>query len=222
MTRGHIKKMLFLATNVFLVCLGSYLLLTTESSPGYNSLQSVLNKKLIMIEPLPLDCNDLHSKDKNIIYVMGGSQDHLEHRFKTAADFYHRKIATKILVLSRPGITEYDPTLNRNLTNDEWAIKKLEDLGVKKEDIEPVPLEKAFFGTLSEARGISQLVSKRGYNCLVLITSPYHTRRVWASFTKFLKDKGITYHVYQSDDCTDSMNLLLEYLKLIVYRDFLL
>ena len=220
--RTGVKKMFFLAASLFLVCLGLYLLLTNESFPGYKSLQSALNKKLIMIEPLPLDFNDLHSKDKSIIYVMGGSQDSLKHSLKTAAEFYHRKIATKILILSRPGITEYDPTLGRNLTNDEWAIKKLEDLGVEKKDIESVPLEKVFFGTLGEARGISQLVSDRGYNCLVVISSPYHTMRVWVSFSKFLKDKGIRYYVYQSDDCTNSMNLLLEYLKLIIYKDFLL
>jgi hypothetical protein len=39
-------------------------------------------------------------------------------------------VAYKILIMTEPGITEYSPDLDRNLTNDEWVVMKLISIGV--------------------------------------------------------------------------------------------
>lgn len=88
------------------------------------------------------------------IYVLGGGQSSLEKRFSIAASLYKDQIARRVLILNRPGITEYSDVLGRNLTNDEWAYGKLSELGIRRSDIETVPVEKSFFGTLSEAAAL--------------------------------------------------------------------
>ncbi len=187
-------------------------------------------ERLTKIEPLTENSYNSTLKSRNILYVLGGTQKSLKKKFKTAAELYNRGLCKKILILSAPGIIEYDPRLGRKLTNDEWAINKLVELGVRKEDIEPVSLEKGFFGTFTEAKGISALVLKRGYKHLILVTSPYHTMRTWVTFSKFLKDRGITLYIYASNtlyiyasnDNIGLHNLLLEYFKLLLYKNFVL
>jgi len=164
----------------------------------------------------------LRPHSKKVIYVLGGSEDSLTYRFIIAARLYKKSAARKILVFSKPGITGYDPLLRRNLTNDEWTIKRLVELGVKREDIEPLFFGSSFFGTLKEARGVSQKVINSGYDVLILVSSPYHTMRVRECFSMYLKDNGTEVFVYQSDDYPHLWGLLLEYLKLAVYKKILL
>ena len=80
-------------------------------------------------------------------------------------------ICNKILILSRTGRTEYSSKLGRNLTNDEWAVLNLEKLGISNNIVEPIDIEKGFFGTLAEAKSISKLSVKRKYKSLVLVMS---------------------------------------------------
>jgi uncharacterized SAM-binding protein YcdF (DUF218 family) len=131
-------------------------------------------------------------------------------------------MSPKILILSRSGITAYSPQLGRNLTNNEWAVKKLESFGVPEAAIEPVKVEDRFFGTFSEAEGISGLVLNRGYKTLVLVSSQYHTMRVWESFSKFVKNKNLNLFIYASNDHLRMHTLLQEYLKLEFYEGVLL
>jgi len=107
---------------------------------------------------------------------------------------------------------------SRNLTNDEWAIDRLVDLGVRKAEIEPVSLEGEFWGTLAEAKGISALVNTRSYRGVILVTSPYHTMRAWLTFSGFFKGQGIHLKIYASDDHANLRELLLEFFKLISYE----
>lgn len=156
------------------------------------------------------------------IYVLGGGQSSLEKRFPIAASLYKDQVARRVLILSRPGITEYSADLGRNLTNDEWAYGKLSELGISRSDIETVPVEKSFFGTLSEAAAISNLVKRRGYKTLILVTSDYHTQRVWKSFSKLMGNTDVTLYIYTAADPATILNLTRELAKLLVYRIFLL
>jgi hypothetical protein len=70
-----------------------------------------------------------------MLYVLGAAQGRLGHHLELASHLYLRGLARTIYILDRPGITEYSPALNRNLTNNEWAVAKLEKLGVLKKDI---------------------------------------------------------------------------------------
>lgn len=216
------KVLLLFCAGAFTVFLSLCLFLTVETIPGHKELKTALIERLVRIEHVPDISYKSISNSNNVIYVLGGSQDRLKNKFKTAADLYRRGLSEKILFLGKPGITQYDALLDRNLTNNEWAMKRLVALGVKKEDVEPVSLKKGFFGTFTEAKGISDIVFKRGYKRLILVTSPYHTMRVWVSFSKFSRDSDINLYVYMSNEPVALPDLLLEYFKLLIYNNLLL
>ncbi len=221
MNKYLIKKVSFvLWASVFAIfCL---LFISVETFPGHNELYSLLIKQLTRVEPLPKSPYISPSQTDNIIYLLGGSQAELERKTETAAELYHHGLCKKILSLNRPGITEYDHTLGRNLTNDEWLINKLADHGVKKEDIELVALKHSLFGTLAEAKGIADISSKRAYKHLILVTSPYHTMRTWLAFLKYVKGRRIGLFIYASNYHATLYELLSEYFKLVLYRYYLL
>ena len=123
----------------------------------------------------------------------------------------------KILILSRTGKTEYSVSLGRNLTNDEWSILKLKEFGVPKERIETIRINEGFFGTFSEAKGISSLIKNRGYKSLLLIPSPDHTHRVKISFNKHLKGRA-AFYVQGSEEKQFLRDLIVEFFKLKVYQ----
>jgi uncharacterized SAM-binding protein YcdF (DUF218 family) len=131
---------------------------------------------------------------------------------------YHQGVAGEIHILSRPGITEFSPELGRNLTNDEWAVREMEILKVKRGDIIPVFVEPLYFGTLSEANRISDMVRKKGYKRLVLVSSTHHTRRAHNSFNSFLSKTHVGIYVYGAGDSTGLIELLSEYIKLLFYE----
>ena len=216
------KRLIYAGIVILIAFLAILLFLNLEGFPGHKEFKAFLMKRLVKEEHLSANYNDPHSKPNNLIYVLGGNQNSLNHRFKTAANLYHKGAAGKIIILSRQGITEYDPLLKRNLTNNEWAIKRLIELGVEKEDIEAVQIEEGFFGTLSEAKSIPQIVKERGYRNLILVSSSYHTMRVWVSFSKFAEDKQVNLFVYGAEDHANLIGLLFEYFKLIIYKEFLL
>lgn len=156
------------------------------------------------------------------IYVLGGGTRSLQHRYKTAADLFHKGISRDILILSRPGITEYSSSLGRNLTNDEWSMRTLGEFGVPEEYIEAIEMEGGFWGTFSEAQGISSLVKKRSYKSVLLISTHYHTQRVKITFEHLLKKQGTVLFVQGAGGGILLRGHLLEYLKLKIYKYFLL
>lgn len=218
---GSNRLLLLLGLLVSAPILAAWLFLNVESAPGHRQLKSLLIGKLVMERPLPASPK-ASGRSKDVIYVLGGSEGSLKKRFATAASLYRSGVASRVLILSKPGITEYDEARKRNKTNDEWAIDELTGLGVEKRDIEPMPRGKGFFGTFTEAKEISAAVLKRGAGHLVLVTSSYHTERAWLSFSKFMKGHESVLCIYPAEDGTDLEGLLIEYLKLVIYRNFLL
>ena len=149
-----------------------------------------------------------------------------EHRVKKSDKIHCKKIyfilaLTLISLLAIWSFLSFE-SFPGHVQLNAWLLKRLVELGVKKEDIEPLFLGSSFFGTLREARGVSQEVINRGYNVLILVSSPYHTMRLQECFSRYLKDKGINVFVYQLDDYPRLWGLVLEYLKLIVYEKILL
>jgi uncharacterized SAM-binding protein YcdF (DUF218 family) len=220
-TRDFKTKLLVLL-GALISSIGFCLFLNIQSFPCHKETKLLLIERLTKFKPLPESSYNNFPKANNILYVVGGSQRSLKRKFKIAAELYHLGLCERILLLSGQGITEYDPSIGRNLTNDEWAANKLVDLGIKKEDIEPVVLKKGLLGTFSEARDISDIVLRRGYKNLILVTSSFHTMRTWLSFSEFLKDKGIIVYIYGSNDLISLNNLLIEYFKLIIYKNLIL
>ena len=156
-----------LAFTLFLVWLNS-----NSASNFRADLRHLLSNELIHVNP------PAPGTKVDALYVLGGGQTSLKYRYKTVADLFYKGICKRILILSSTGKTEYSRSLGRNLTNDEWSILKLKEFGVPKEHIEPVKIESGFFGTFTEAKGISSLIKIRGYKSLLLVSTPYHSHRL--------------------------------------------
>jgi len=202
---------------LFAVVISLSLWLKSESSSTFKAkIEDSIQKELISMDQIP-------SQTKvDAIYVLGGSQKSLALKFNTAARLYHDGICNKILILDSPGITEYSRKLGRNLTNNEWAIKKLQQFGIPRENIEPISMESGFFGTLTEAKHISQLVDKKDYKNLILITAPYHTKRVKTCFENFLNGHNVAFYVQGSEERVTLSILIVELIKLKIYKYFLI
>lgn len=155
------------------------------------------------------------------MYVLGGTPDSLKRKFATASWLLHEHKAARILVLSRRGLMAFSSALNRNLTPNEWALEHLAALGVPADKVEFIVLEEGVFGTWSEARGLSRLAKERGFPRLILVTSPYHSRRVWESFSHTVEEPETRVYLYQSNEPASLRLLLPEYIKLLLYRALL-
>lgn len=188
-----------------------------EAVPYNEEIRGVLTERLTSADALP-SLQASFKKNNGAIYVLGGSQGSLDSKFKAASMLYRRGVCSKVLVLSKPGETERAPVI----ANDAWAVKRLRELGVAQKDMEMVRVDGGNFGTLNEAETLSRIASGRGYGNLLLITAPYHTKRVRLTFSKYAKGKGIDILVYPSDETASLRSLITEYLKLAVYRYVLL
>ena len=200
---------------ISLVSIGSVVAVRDE-------LKNALRGELIRVRAVPAGQIDSLIQGKNVIYVLGGAENSLERRFEVAADLYRQGLSHEVLVMSRPGITSYDPIVGRNPTNDEWSISKLVELGVEKTDIRFINVEQQVFGTLTESRRITDLVVAGGYRSLILVSSSYHTRRVLLCFEKWLRGRNVELYVYMSSEQDRLRILLVEYVKLSFYRAVLL
>lgn len=156
------------------------------------------------------------------VYVLGGGPESLKAKYKTLARLYAQGYCKEIDIPSRPGKTEYCSFLGRNLSNDEWSLLTLKELGVPSKDVQSVMVASGFFGTYSEARGVSRIVEEKGWKSLLLITSPHHTKRVKKSFAHFLNGTNVDMRVVGSECKRGVFELLNECIKLTFYQIFLL
>jgi uncharacterized SAM-binding protein YcdF (DUF218 family) len=156
------------------------------------------------------------------IYILGGGQRSLANKYKVAAELFQKGVCKRIWIMSRTGITEYSPSLRRNLTNNEWSMRKLGQLGVYRENIEVLKIEEGCFGTFSEAGDVSALIKKRSYKAVILITSRDHTLRTKISFDNFLKNENVSAYVQSSGEKLLLRHLIVEWVKLKVYQYFLI
>jgi hypothetical protein len=159
---------------------------------------------------------------RSLIYVMGGTQDGLKLKYKTAALLYNEGVGKRVIILSVPGFTSYDEALCRNLTNDEWSLRQLSNLGIKRDDIEFIRVQGKIFGTLSEAKMVSEIVNKRGVQRLILICSSYHGKRVWTTFLAFLRYSRVSIQIHPIYEEIGIGSILIEYIKLFIYTNILI
>jgi uncharacterized SAM-binding protein YcdF (DUF218 family) len=129
------------------------------------------------------------------VYILGGNQESLKAKYKKAASIYIKGWCKEIIILSRPGITEYNISIRRNLTNDEWSRLILEGLGVSGKDVRTMVMEPGFFGTYTESKNVSKMIEENGWKSLLLITSPHHTKRVKKCFAHFIDGTAADFYV---------------------------
>ena len=226
--RNILGKTIFLLLLVLILAAGGAYLFLVET--GYfrtrpislrARIHDMLMNELSMKSTAPRKDDAVSGKSKSMIYVMGGDQDRLKYQFETAAKLLRRGVAERIHILSRPGITEYSPKNLRNLTNDEWSVRELEGFGVSVGAVKIVPVPHGFFGTYSEGRTISRFAREMGVKRLILVASPHHARRVYATFSHFL-DHSMDIYVEVSGGPASLPELLVEYGKYLWYTRVLI
>ena len=195
----------------------SFIWLTTKSAGNFRTdLKQSILKKLIRVNPPG------PGEKVDVMYLLGGNQTSMEFKSKTASEFFHKGLCRKIWVMSRPGITKYNRALGRNWTENEYSIMKLKKFGIPEKNIEVIKINEGFFGTYSEARGISSVIREKQYKSILLITQPYHTHRVKICFNKFLSDEKVSRYVQGSSERMLLRHLIVEFIKLKVYQSLLI
>jgi len=207
---------------VGIAILGSVLTVLYQVSGEKSGLKQALAKLLIKQELVPAVFSGSSSYvDDKVIYILGGAGDSLRRRFAKAAELYKQGLARKILIKSDDMLMGYSPSIGRNLSHNEWAKGKLAGFGVKEEDIEVVVVEGVLLGTFLEAKTLSNVVSRRGYGSLILVSSDYHTARVWYIFSKLMRRQNVNLYIYPAKDDHTTYGLLQELIKFACYRIFL-
>ena len=198
-------------------------LIALYQAPGWKaSLKQALVDVLVMQVTAPAAASAGASDARGqAIYVMGGDGNSLRVRFSKAAELYKQGLASRVLIKSDNMLMQYSPSLGRNLLHDEWARRMLVGLGVKDEDIEAVVVDGTLLGTYQEAKTLSDVISRRGYEALVLVSSDYHTARVWYIFSKSMRQRNVNLYVYPARENHGGYTLLQEFIKLVCYRAFL-
>ena len=161
------------------------------------------------------------STHNDVVYVLGGTPDSLKVKFQTASKLVRDGRAARVLVLSQQALMAFSPALGRNLTADEWVVENFTAFGIPADAIEFVSFEEGFFGTWSEAKGLSLFLKERQYRRLILVTSPFHSRRVWESFSRTIEQPDTGLFLYLADESAYLRHLLPEYVKLLLYRALL-
>jgi len=213
------KKVLL---GVGIAILGGVAIVLYQVSGGKSGLKQALTKLLMKQELVPTVFSGKSSNvEVNAIYVLGGAGDSLRRRFARAAELYKQGLAKKILIKHEDMLMGYNPSSGRNLSHNEWATGKLTGFGVKEEDIEVVVVEGVLLGTFLEAKTLLNVVSRRGYGSLILVSSDYHTARVWYIFSKLLRRQNMNLYIYPAKDDPTTYGLLQEFIKFACYRVFL-
>jgi len=208
-------KLSLISTALFLCAISAIWLNSNSAGHFRTDLKQLILNELVYYNPPPL------GSKVDAIYILGGSQRSLAFKYKTAADLFHRGISNRIWILSRPGKTEYSRSLGRNLTNDEWSIQKLHEFGVPEENVVAIKIKEGFFGTFSEAKGISSLLKSNGYKNILLISSDDHTKRIKISFDNFLKGQDYSVCIQGSGERILLRQAIVEFIKLKIYQYFL-
>lgn len=111
-----------------------------------------------------------------IVAVSGGDT---AARTAEAARLYNEGFAPKVIFSG----AALDPNSPSNAKAMQLIAQKA---GVKVEDIE---LDEAAMDTRQNALGVAAIVKRENYKSIILVTSPYHQRRVYTLFRKALGDE---------------------------------
>ena len=150
-----------------------------------------------------------------LILVLSGDAN--GERVAEAVNLYRQDYAKKILMSGGP--------LAWQLTSAEWMKKQAMALGVPARDI---LLEDKSGSTKENARFSLPIIKKHGVNSIILVTSPYHSRRAQWVFQKVFARSGVKIRSYPVQASKfkiqrwwtrheDIQLVVLEYLSLIFY-----
>lgn len=162
------------------------------------------------------------------ILVLSGSRFYPE-RTAEAALVYSKGVAPKIFLTDDGGRAGWSKSEQRNPRFVELIKQKLIEGGVPADAVEILPPQVS--GTIDEAEVLRERVSQGDINSVLLVTSPYHTRRSLNTFEKVLKDKNVRLGIVSPPPGEQSPppftwwfskkgwnSVAAEYVKIIYYR----
>jgi uncharacterized SAM-binding protein YcdF (DUF218 family) len=162
----------------------------------------------------------------DLIVCLAGSN--IERGLETA-EIYHMGMAPRVFITREQPLDGYFLLQERGLDytqNVDLLKKLLEDLGVPLSAIltDDTPVD----STLAEAKLIQGVVQEGHYRSLIIVTSPFHTKRTFLTFKKVLDNMDVQirmrysrYSEFRSEDWWKNRRFLrlviIEYQKLIYY-----
>lgn len=124
----------------------------------------------------------------DVILVLAGSSAYLE-RTNRAAEIYKQGIAPVTILTDDGENGGWSRTEQRNPPFVELARKNLINQGVPIENIEVIKPNGS--GTIYEAQIFRETARQMNWKSVLLVTSPYHTRRTLWTFERELKNEAV-------------------------------
>lgn len=140
--------------------------------------------KALVVEK-PLDHAD-------VILVLAGSSAYAERTHK-AAIIYKQGVAQKIVLTDDGGQAGWSQKEQRNPSYVELAKRELVARGVPGDAIKI--LEPKVEGTLDEAKVVYKFALDNNWKSLLIVTSPYHSRRARHTFESVFATNGLEANV---------------------------
>lgn len=207
MGRAWVLKWLFFLLAVFYVILSYYRV------PILTGLGSYL-----IVEHPP-------QKSDLIVCLAGGIVD----RGLAVADAYGKGLAPRVFVAREVPPDGYALLKERGVDYPESVDRMrmvLEGLGVPRSAF--LTSDRPAKSTFEEANLVKDVVMKRGYSSIIIITTPWHSRRAWLTFRKVFEENDVRLLMlpspYSDFDPADwwkkrryLREVIIEYQKLIFY-----
>ena len=122
-----------------------------------------------------------------VLVVLSGSAAYLE-RTQWAAQLFHQGRAARIILTNDNQRGGWSREKQRNPFYYERAVEELRRAGVPADRIEVLP--QPLSGTFSEALVLRQYAATKGVRSFLVVTSPYHTRRVGWALGRVFSEEG--------------------------------
>jgi uncharacterized SAM-binding protein YcdF (DUF218 family) len=149
-------------------------------------------------------------------------------RARGGIDLYNRGLAKKIFVPRMERMKGQEEIIAQGIDipeNRDIVITFLEKFGIPLTNIETSAQEVT--NTWDEAQEARNLVERKGYTTVLLVTSKYHSRRAYLIFKDALKGKATVISVPTPYDASDPeswwkqndefQSVIMEYQKLLAY-----
>jgi hypothetical protein len=153
-----------------------------------------------------------------VLYIPGGAPSVTASHIKSASIVFRNYTIKTLLFINDSRKNEYDPALFRNLTMNEWVIKKIKLYNIAAEKLDTVSIPDRFFGTLSEACYVTEYLQQHNHKHVLIHASPGHINRIVLSFNYYLKPKDIILFTSESTDSFTPFEHVSESIKLKTYQ----
>lgn len=161
------------------------------------------------------------------LVVLGGSASYIE-RTREAARLYRDGRAPQIILTNDGQKGGWSNALERNPYFVERSVDELVKAGIPPEKIETLPT--VVSSTYDEARLLREYAAQHGLRSILVVTSPYHSRRALWTLRHVFQGSGVEIGLVSPDPGVDTPRVSTwwlsrrgwkmvggEYLKLIYY-----